>query len=220
MAALTDQNLLLDKKVQERTRAVRDTQLEIIYRLTRAAEYRDNDTGLHIKRMSHFCRAIALALNCDDVSCELIFHASPMHDIGKIGIPDRVLLKQDRLDLHEWAVMKTHTTIGAEILSRHDSRLLQTAQVIALTHHEKWDGSGYPHGLAGEEIPLAGRIAAICDVFDALTSQRPYKRAWPLDDALHEIKTCSNTHFDPRIVESFFSILPDLLHIKEQFKDR
>ena len=217
MQALADQNRILDQKVAQRTEDLRSTQLEIIYRLGRAAEYRDNETGLHIKRMSHFCRAIAAALDCDDDFCDLVFHASPMHDIGKIGISDTILLKPGRLDAAEFALMKTHAAIGAEILSGHDSRLLEMAYVIALTHHEKWDGSGYPQGLSGEDIPLAGRIVAVCDVFDALTSKRPYKEPWPLEKALNEIKACNGTHFDPKVVNAFFKVLPEVLGIKEHF---
>lgn len=217
--ALGNQNRILDQKVELRTQELRSTQLEIIYRLGRAAEYRDNETGMHIKRMSHFCRAVASRLDCDEDFRELLFNASPMHDIGKIGIPDSVLLKPGRLDSAEWIIMKQHTTAGAEILSGNESPLLQLAEVIALTHHEKWDGSGYPQGLAGERIPLAGRIVAICDVFDALTSKRPYKEPWPLEKALHEIRAGSGTHFDPRVVEAFFSAIPDILRIREQFGD-
>ncbi|MHC1741811.1 MAG: HD domain-containing phosphohydrolase [Syntrophobacteraceae bacterium] len=219
MKALADQNRILDRKVAERTEALRSTQLEIIYRLGRAAEYRDNETGLHIKRMSHFCRAVAVALGCDDDFCDLVFNASPMHDIGKIGISDTILLKPGRLDVSEFTIMKTHTTIGAEILSGHDSRLLEMAYVIALTHHEKWDGSGYPRGLSGEDIPLAGRIVAVCDVFDALTSKRPYKEPWPLEKALNELRVCKGSHFEPKVVEAFFKVLPDVLGIKEHFGD-
>lgn len=219
MEALSNQNLVLDAKVRERTKALRDTQLEVIYRLSRAAEYRDNDTGLHIKRMSHFTRAISAAMGCDEDTCSLFFHASPMHDIGKIGIPDHILLKPARLDPEEWSTMKTHTTIGAEILSGHDSLLIRTAQAIALTHHEKWDGSGYPAGISGEEIPFAGRIVAVCDVFDALTSQRPYKQPWPLDEVLREMRACSGAAFDPAIVDVFLKTLPTLLSIKERFED-
>lgn len=219
MNALADQNRILDQRVAERTQALRSTQLEIIYRLGRAAEYRDNETGLHIKRMSHFCRAIAEALGCDEEFSDLVFNASPMHDIGKIGISDTILLKPGRLDSSEFTVMKTHTTIGAEILSGHDSKLLEMAYVIALTHHEKWDGSGYPQGLSGEDIPLAGRIVAVCDVFDALTSKRPYKEPWPLDKALNEIRAGRGAHFDPKIVDAFFAVLPDVLNIKEHFGD-
>jgi putative two-component system response regulator len=218
MQALADQNRTLDIRVRERTRELQETQLEIIYRLSRAAEYRDNETGMHIKRLSHLSRTLAAACGCDEETCHLVFHASPMHDIGKIGIPDAILLKPGPLDASEWKTMKTHTTLGGEILSGNDSLLIKMGQVIALTHHEKWNGTGYPNGLSEYEIPQAGRIVAICDVFDALTSKRPYKEAWPLDDALNEIRTCSGTAFDPKLVACFFKCLPELIHIKGSFE--
>lgn len=219
MEHLANQNHTLDIRVRERTRELQETQLEIIYRLSRAAEFRDNETGMHIKRISHMSRALASALDSDEETMDLIFHASPMHDIGKIGIPDRVLLKPGRLDPDEWEIMKTHTTIGADILSGHHSLLLKIGQLIALTHHEKWDGSGYPQGLSEYAIPLAGRIVSVCDVFDALTSVRPYKDAWPLDQAIDWIKTGGGHAFDPKIVDAFLSILPGILQIKEQYGD-
>jgi putative two-component system response regulator len=219
MLALADQNRILDVRVKERTKELKETQLEIIYRLSRAAEYRDNDTGMHIKRLSHLCRILATACDCDEETCDLIFHASPMHDVGKIGIPDAILLKPGPLDAAEWKIMQTHTTVGAEILSGHDSLLIKIGGVIALTHHEKWDGSGYPQGLSGYAIPLVGRITAICDVFDALTSKRPYKEAWPLDEALNLIRSGNGSAFDPRIVECFFKCLPDLKNIVEEMRD-
>ena len=188
MLALADQNRMLDIRVKERTKELRDTRLEIIYRLSRAAEYRDNETGMHIKRISHMSRALAAAYGCDAETCDLLFQASPMHDIGKIGIPDAILLKPGQLDAAEWKTMQTHTTVGAEILSGHDSLLIKMGGVLALTHHEKWDGSGYPQGLSEYAIPLGGRIVTVCDIFDALTSKRPYKEAWPLSDALNEIR--------------------------------
>ena len=219
MQAYADQNRILDLRVQERTRELRDTQLEIIYRLSRAAEYRDNDTGMHIKRLSHLSKILAAACGCDEETCELIFNASPMHDIGKIGIPDAVLLKPARLDAEEWKIMKTHTTIGAEILSGHDSLLIKMGGLIALTHHEKWDGSGYPQGLSEYKIPLAGRVVAICDVFDALTSRRPYKEPWPPNEAIDEIRACSGTAFDPKLVDCFLKCQSDLLDVMMSLKE-
>ncbi len=219
MLALADQNRMLDIRVKERTKELRDTRLEIIYRLSRAAEYRDNETGMHIKRISHMSRALAAAYGCDAETCDLLFQASPMHDIGKIGIPDAILLKPGRLDAEEWKTMQTHTTVGAEILSGHDSLLIKMGGVLALTHHEKWDGSGYPQGLSEYAIPLGGRIVTVCDIFDALTSKRPYKEAWPLSDALNEIMALKGTALDPKLVECFFTCLPELVHIKESFKD-
>lgn len=144
MLALADQNRILDIRVKERTRELQETQLEIIYRLSRAAEYRDNETGMHVKRLSHLCRTLAATYGCDEETCDLISHASPMHDIGKIGIPDAILLKPGPLDATEWKIMQSHTILGAEILSGNDSLLIKMGQVIALTHHEKWNGSGYP----------------------------------------------------------------------------
>jgi putative two-component system response regulator len=219
MLALADQNRMLEIRVQERTKELQDTQLEIIYRLSRAAEYRDNETGQHIKRMSHMCRTLAAAYGCDAETCDLLFQASPMHDVGKIGIPDAILLKPGRLDAAEWKIMQTHTTVGAEILSGHDSLLIKMGAVLALTHHEKWDGSGYPQGLSEYAIPLGGRIVTICDIFDALTSKRPYKEAWPVSDAVNEIRACKGTALDPELVGCFLTCLPELIQIKESFQD-
>ena len=148
-----------------------------------------------------------------------MLNASPMHDIGKIGIPDRILLKPGKLDAEEWEIMKTHSSIGADILSGHDSDLMNMARVIALTHHEKWDGSGYPMGLSGDDIPIVGRIVAVADVFDALTSERPYKHAWPVEEAVEEIINGSGKHFDPELVEIFQKVLPTILDIKEQYPE-
>ncbi|MEA2468748.1 MAG: hypothetical protein QOJ57_2874 [Thermoleophilaceae bacterium] len=184
-------------------RELRDTQLEIIRRLGAAVESRDQETGDHISRMSRLCHRLALAIGMPKAEADRLRHASAMHDIGKIGIPDRILQKPGKLDPGEWATMKTHTTMGATILGGSNAPLIQMAETIALTHHERWDGSGYPAGLAGEEIPLIGRVVAICDVFDALLSVRPYKHAWTLDDALAEIRAQSGRHFDPSLVEPF-----------------
>ncbi|MBF0521166.1 MAG: response regulator, partial [Nitrospirae bacterium] len=159
-----DYNKSLEEKVQERTRQLKNTQLEIIRRLGRASEYRDNETGNHIIRMSQFCEVVARGAGFSKEHCELILHASPMHDVGKIGIPDSILLKPAKLDPQEFEIMKTHTTKGAEILDNHDSEIMILARTIALTHHEKWDGKGYPYGISGEAIPVEGRIVAVCDV--------------------------------------------------------
>jgi putative two-component system response regulator len=217
--ALRNHNALLEAKVRERTQELQQTRLEIIRRLGRAVEYRDNATGLHVIRMSYYTASLARAAGMSTEECELLFHASPMHDIGKIGIPDRILLKPDRLDADEWVVMRMHTTIGAEMLAGHDSELMQMAYLTALTHHEKWDGTGYPQGLQGEAIPLVGRITAISDVFDALTSSRPYKHAWSVEDAVAEISRHRGTHFDPQLVECFCELLPELLTIKQQYDE-
>ena len=210
---LRRQNEVLEQIVQARTCEVTDTRLEVVRRLGRAAEYRDNETGLHILRMSKMSANLARHAGLDEADCELILNASPMHDIGKIGIPDAILLKRGKLDADEWRVMQTHTHIGAEILSGHDSELMRMAREIALSHHEKWDGSGYPHGTAGEDIPFAARITAVADVFDALTSERPYKRAWPVTAAIEEITRIAGSHLDPRLVEIFRDTLPETIEI-------
>jgi putative two-component system response regulator len=214
-----DQNRVLERLVRKRTQELHETRLEIIRRLGRAAEYRDNETGLHIVRMSHFSAIIGRAAGMSEYEADLMLNASPMHDIGKIGIPDRILLKPGKLDAEEWEIMKTHAAIGARILSGHESELMEMAQMIALSHHEKWDGSGYPHGLRGEEILLEGRIVALADVFDALTSERPYKKAWPLEQAFAEIRRLSGIHFDPHLVEVFQQVLPQILAIREQYRE-
>ncbi len=216
---LRDQNLLLEEKVMERTWELNETRLEIIRRLGRAAEFRDNETGNHIIRMSKYAQLIAMGAGMSDAEAELILTASPMHDVGKIGIPDSILLKPGPLDAREWQVMQTHVTLGTELLDGHHSELLQTARTIALTHHEKWDGGGYPYRLKGEEIPLYGRVVAVCDVFDALLSERPYKHSWSVEAAVAEITRCRGSHFEPRLVDVFLEVLPDLLLIKAQFED-
>lgn len=216
---LRDHNKTLEERVKIRTIEVIQTQFEIINRLALAAEFRDNETGNHIIRMSTYAFMLARAIGLNDEEGRLIMHASFMHDIGKIGIPDNILLKPGKLTPEEWEIMKTHTMIGARIMSKSNSNLLQMAEEIALTHHEKWDGTGYPNGLKGEEIPLNGRISAICDVFDALTSNRTYKKAWPIDEAIHEIKEQSGKHFDPNLVEVFIQILPEILKVRENYLD-
>ncbi|WP_394127490.1 HD domain-containing phosphohydrolase [Vibrio hepatarius] len=217
--ALYDQNLSLANQVRERTAQLESSRLEVIQRLGRAAEYKDNETGMHVIRMSHYSKILAQQLDVSERWIELVFQASPMHDIGKIGIPDAVLRKPGKLDKDEWEVMQTHVQIGADIIDNGDSLLLQMAQEIALYHHEKWDGSGYPHGLKGEEIPLSARIVAIADVFDALTSERPYKKAWPTEKAIALLEEEAGAHFDPNLVPIFINQLDQLLEIKESFKD-
>ncbi|MDR5900360.1 response regulator [Halomonas vilamensis] len=216
---IQEQNTVLEERVRQRTEEVSRTRLQVVRRLGLAAEYRDEETGEHILRMSQCCALIARELGWDEAQCELMLLASPMHDIGKIGIPDRILLKPGKFEPEEWEIMKTHVTIGARMLEGDDSDLMRLAQDIALTHHEKWDGTGYPHGTAGEAIPLSGRIAAISDVFDALTSPRPYKRAWSVDEALTLIKENRGKHFDPTVVEAFFNVLPDILEVREHYRD-
>ncbi len=181
--------------------------LDTIHRLSLAAEYKDEDTGEHIARMSSYSALLAEKLGLADKQVQNIRYASPMHDIGKIGIPDAILLKKGRLTKEEFDVIKTHATIGGDILAHSQAEILQLAETIARTHHEKWNGGGYPRGLAGEKIPLEGRIVALADVFDALTSTRPYKEAYPLTVAVDIIKKESESHFDPRVVKVFLAHL-------------
>lgn len=218
--SIYDQNRALESRVRERTMELHDTRLEIIRRLGRAAEYKDNETGLHVIRMSHYTRLIAEQLDLDDEMVDMVFNAAPMHDIGKIGIPDNVLLKPGKLDAEEWEIMMRHTSYGAEIIGDHDSPLLAMSRRIAMSHHEKWDGSGYPEGLAGDDIPLEARIVAIADVFDALTSERPYKQAWSVEKAVSVIQEDSGSHFDPNLVPVFVDVLPQVLEIKETYAEQ
>ncbi len=216
---LKNQNQILEKKVQDRTKELHDSRLEVVRRLGRAAEYRDNETGLHIIRMSKMSALIGKVAGVCDSDCDLLLNASPMHDIGKIGIPDKVLLKPGKLNADEWEIMKTHSAIGANLLSGHDSKLMKMAHTIALTHHEKWDATGYPKGLKEEDIPFVGRICALCDVFDALTSKRLYKEAWSIEDSWAEIKRNAGKHFDPKLVKVFEQILPDLIRITKEYAE-
>jgi putative two-component system response regulator len=216
---MNDQKKMLDEMVHKRTEELRQTRLQVVRRLGRAAEYRDNETGLHIIRMSQISTLLAKSLGWSEVDCELMLHASPMHDIGKIGIPDAILLKPGKFEADEWEIMKTHTTIGAHILEDGDSDLLCLAREIALSHHEKWDGSGYPQGLAKEAIPQSGRIVAVADVFDALTSTRPYKKAWAVDDAVAFIKENAGHHFDPEVTMHFLKCLPEIITVRENYTE-
>lgn len=195
------------------------TELEVVERLGRAAEYRDDDTGWHIMRMSRYCGVIAAKAGLSKVECEMILRASKMHDIGKIGIPDDILLKPGKLTLSERQIIEQHTVIGANLLSGGRSPLVRLAETIALTHHERWDGSGYPHQLKGYDIPLEGRISAIADVFDALTSRRLYKEPWDTEDAIKEILAQSGKQFDPDLVECFMAGIEEIIKIKDEFSD-
>lgn len=224
--ALHNQNRLLEIRVEEKTKLLQDallqlkeSSLETIYRLTQAAEYRDEDTGEHIQRMSNYAAAIAKQLGANQTTVEQILRAAPMHDIGKIGIPDRILLKPDKLDAEEWEIMKNHTTIGGKILSNSKAGFIRLGETIALSHHEKWDGSGYPKGLEGKQIPVVGQMVAIADVFDALTTRRPYKKPFSLEVTYDIINESNGSHFNPQVVEAFFSIKDEILAIKEKYKD-
>ncbi|WP_029215091.1 HD domain-containing phosphohydrolase [Kallotenue papyrolyticum] len=207
--ALRHHNQELEARVQERTQALEAAQIELLECLARAAEYRDDDTGEHTQRVGALTAAIAMALGLPAGDVELLRRAAPLHDIGKIGIPDAILLKSSALTAEEFELIKTHTLIGADILGWSRFSLLQVAAEIALAHHERWDGSGYPHGLVGSAIPLAGRIVAVADVFDALTHERPYKSAWSEAQALAEIERQRGRQFDPAVVDAFFRARAD-----------
>jgi putative two-component system response regulator len=198
---------------------LRETRLQIVQRLGLAAEYKDNETGLHVIRMSHFARVLGLAAGMHEAEADDLLHAAPMHDVGKIGIPDRIIQKPGPLDADEWKIMQTHATIGGDIIGEHSGGLLAMAREIALSHHEKWDGTGYPCGLAGEAIPLVGRIAAIADVFDALTSARPYKTAWSVERAVAFLREQSGVHFDPRLIDLFLDELPAIEVIMQRWAE-
>jgi putative two-component system response regulator len=195
-------NVDLEQRVSERTAQVEAAQLETLERLARTAEYRDDQTGRHVIRVGRVAAMIGRTIGLDEETVRLLRLAAPLHDLGKIGIPDAILLAPRKLEPWEFEEMKTHTTIGSRILAGSSSTLLQLAERIAMTHHERWDGHGY-HGLVAGDIPLASRIVGLADVFDALTHERPYKSAWPLDRAIDEIRTSRGTHFDPAIVDAF-----------------
>lgn len=194
--------------------------LEIIQRLVFAAEYKHPESISHIQRVSQYTQLLAKAHNLPECVCKILRLASPMHDIGKVGIPDNILLKPGKLTLEEWEIMKTHTTIGAELLSGSTSPVLQMGQIIAISHHERWDGTGYPRGLARNDIPLSGRIVAVADVFDALTTDRPYEKAWPVDKAVEVITLGSEFQFDPYIVSIFQKVLPEFVKIKQRYSEK
>ncbi len=216
---LADRAAWLDSEVKKATADLRDREREIVFRLSKAAEYRDPETGAHILRMAHYSRHIAGILGLSDDDQDLLLEAAPMHDIGKVGIADGILLKPGKLETYEFEIMKNHTQIGYNILAGSARKSLQTGAIIALNHHEKFDGSGYPNQISGEAIPFFARIVAVADVFDALTSARPYKAAWEIERAMALIKEESGTHFDPNCVNAFFSHWNDVLDIKKQFQD-
>lgn len=217
--ALYDQTRELERMVIQRTEELCITRQQIIYCLGRAAELKDNETGNHVVRMAHYARLIAEAHGMGKEAIDKIFCAAPMHDVGKIGIPDAILLKPGKLDAGEWALMETHPIMGADIIGPHDNSLLDTARIIALTHHERWDGCGYPRRLTGEEIPIEGRIVAIADVFDALISVRSYKPAYSVEESLKIMEAEDARQFDPELMKAFRKALPDILRIKENYAD-
>jgi putative two-component system response regulator len=217
--ALYDQTRELERMVAQRTSELVGSRGQIIRRLGRAAEFKDNETGNHVLRMSHYSRLIGAAAGIGETALDVLLATAPMHDVGKLGIPDHVLSKPGKLSPEEWEVMRRHPFIGAEIIGDHEDMLLATARVIALTHHERWDGGGYPAGLAGEAIPLVGRIVAIADVLDALLSSRPYKPAFSLAESMAYIDAQAGQHFDPDLIVALNAVLPEIVKVKETFAD-
>jgi len=209
----------LARQVEVATQQIVSREKETLIRLAKAGEYRDEGTGFHVVRMAKYSRQIGEALGLSEKECDEIEYAAPMHDIGKIGIQDNVLLKPDKFDQEEWHAMQQHTTIGHSILSNSQSRYIQTGSIIALHHHERFDGTGYPHGIAGKDIPLVARIVSVADVYDALTSKRPYKEAWATDDAKDYLETNSGSQFDPLCVEAFFERIDNVDEILINFSD-
>ncbi|MDN5304600.1 MAG: cyclic di-GMP phosphodiesterase [Fusobacteriaceae bacterium] len=216
---LANQTKALAIEVDKKTKEIQNTQLEIIRKLGLAAEYKDNETGAHIIRMSTYSKLLALEYGIPEYEANLLFNAAPMHDIGKIGIPDSILQKPGKLNDEEWNIMKTHANIGAKIIGEHPSELLKMAKIVALEHHEKYNGKGYPRGLKGEEISIYASIVAIADVFDALTSKRPYKEPWSDEKALNLIKEERGEHFHPKLVDCFINIFDKVLEVKSKFQD-
>ncbi len=223
---LARHNETLEKEVAARTsqlfkavNMVREGSRESIFRLSRAAEYRDEDTGSHILRMGNYALALATRLGLGKEEAEKIHYTAPLHDVGKIGIPDRILLKPAKLDPEEWRIMKLHTVFGGKILAGSKSELIQLGEEVALTHHEKWDGTGYPRGLKDDDIPLSGQIVAIADVFDALTSRRPFKEAFPIDRSFAIIREGRGKHFAPDLVDAFFAIENQIVDIKSSYRE-
>jgi len=208
------------KQLQLALEKIKIASLDTIHRLSRAAECKDVDTGAHLQRMSRYSVAIARKMGLNERTVEAVLYAFPMHDVGKIGIPDHILLKPGGLNFKEWEIMKKHTIIGSKILEGSNVRFIRLAEVIALTHHEKWDGSGYPQGLKGKKIPLVARIVSIADVFDALTSERPYKKPFSLEKSLDIIVKSRGGDFDPEVVDAFFSVKDELVSIKDTYREK
>ena len=206
----------LHQEVERATTHLLEREEEIIWRLARAIEYRDGDTGEHVSRVARIAQLVAAGVGLDPQRCRMIYLAAPLHDIGKIGIADAILGKPGKLTPEEFSVMRQHVTIGARILENGSSELIRTAELIAQSHHERWDGTGYPDRLSGADIPIEARIVAIADVFDALCSERPYKPAWPIEKAASEIRACSGSHFDPDCVAAFMASWPEIEKIMGQ----
>ncbi|MBB1271780.1 HD domain-containing protein [Psychromonas sp. SR45-3] len=209
----------LAEQVHLATEQILQREQETILRLAKAGEYRDEETGNHVIRMAKYAKEIAKEIGLNENECNDLEHAAQMHDIGKIGIPDRVLLKEGKFIPEEWEIMQTHTTIGYEILSGSQSKYMQMGAIIALNHHERFNGEGYPNQLTGSQIPLIARIVSVADVFDALMSVRPYKKAWPLEDAIDFLKKQSGTQFDPRCVDAFLKRLDNIIAINREYPD-
>lgn len=216
---LMDKAQLLLKEVDIATKTIREREFETLLILGKAAEYKDNETAKHIERVANYSMLLLSKLTNDQKSLETIYYAAPLHDIGKIGIDENILLKPDKLTFEEYNIIKTHAEIGENILHSSKSRYLLAGAEIAISHHEKFDGSGYPKGLVGEEIPLFGRIVALADVFDALTTKRPYKAAWSLEKAYELIRSERGTHFDPKLVDIFFENIREIEEIYNRFKE-
>lgn len=214
---LKDKALLLQEEVDKATSRLKESEQEILQVLGKSAEYKDPETNAHTQRVAHYCKLLTKAYGLDEELQDIIYYASPFHDLGKIGIPDRILLKAGKLDDDEYNIMKKHSQIGYEILKGSKSKYLKAGGVIAYNHHEKYDGSGYPNGLKGENIPIFGRITAIADVFDALTSNRPYKKAWSIDEAFNLLLKEKEKHFDPVLVDLFIKNKESVLDIYNKF---
>jgi two-component system response regulator RpfG len=217
--ALEDKRRLLESMVEEATREVRDREKETLMRLARAGEFRDEETGYHLMRMARYSRLIADTIGLESEEAETIELAAPLHDIGKIGIPDQILLKKDKLDGMEWDTMRSHPLIGHEILKGSASKYVRMGSLIALGHHEKYDGSGYPNGLVSDHIALCARIVAVADVYDALTSVRPYKKAWSSEEAFEFLRQQRGKHFDPHLVDAFIGVQGDVERIHQELRD-
>jgi putative two-component system response regulator len=224
--SLHDRSRLLEELVRQRTTLLEkktleleETRMQILRRLGRAGEYRDNETGMHVFRLSRYVELLGQRIGLLPSEVEAISHASLMHDIGKIGIPDHILLKPGPLDADEFAIVKQHCQIGANIIGFHESTLLRLCRTVALTHHERWNGGGYPFGIAGADIPLAGRMTAVADIFDALTSKRPYKPAWEFEAALQAIRDEAGRALDPSLVAAFLELRPMLRETMAMYSD-